>query len=79
MARIPLVTEFESRGVDRAIKDFKKLETTGQKVGYGLKKAFVPATAALGALTVAAGASLKMAAEDAAAAGAAPAEEVAHG
>jgi hypothetical protein len=66
MARIPLVTEFESRGVDRAIKEFKKLETTGAKAGYALKKAFVPATAALGALTVAAGASLKMAAADAA-------------
>ena len=66
MARIPLVTEFESRGLDRAIKEFKKLETTGQKIGYGLQKAFLPATAALGGLAAAAGVSVKAAAEDAA-------------
>ena len=66
MARIPLVTEFESRGLDRAIKEFKNLDTTAKKVGAGLKKAFVPATAALGGLTAAAGLSLKAAAEDAA-------------
>lgn len=54
MARIPLVTEFESRGLDRAIKEFKKLETTGQKVGYGLKKAFLPAAGALAGLAAAA-------------------------
>lgn len=66
MARIPLVTEFESKGLDRAIKEFKNLDTTAKKVGAGLKKAFVPATAALGGLTAAAGLSLKAAAEDAA-------------
>jgi archaellum component FlaC len=54
MARIPLVTEFESRGLDRAITEFKKLETTGQKVGYGLKKAFLPAAGALAGLAAAA-------------------------
>jgi len=66
VARIPLVTEFESKGLDRAIKEFKNLDTTAKKVGAGLKKAFVPATAALGGLTAAAGLSLKAAAEDAA-------------
>ena len=66
MARIPLVTEFESRGLDRAIKEFKKLEGVGAKVGYGLKKAFLPATAALGGLAAAAGVSVAAAAEDAA-------------
>ena len=64
MARIPLVTEFESRGIDRAVKEFKRLEKTSQKVGFALKKAFLPATAALGGLTAAAGLSLKAAAED---------------
>ncbi len=66
MARIPLVTEFESKGLDRAITEFKNLDTTAKKVGAGLKKAFLPATAALGGLTAAAGLSLKAAAEDAA-------------
>jgi hypothetical protein len=64
MARIPLVTEFEGKGVDRAIKEFKRLETTGQKAGFALKKAFVPATAALAGLTAAAGLSVKAAVED---------------
>jgi len=66
MARIPLVSEFKPQGIDKAIKEFKKLETTGQKVGFALEKAFLPAAAALGALTVAAGASVKAAVEDAA-------------
>jgi exosortase/archaeosortase len=66
MARIPLVSEFKPQGIDKAIKEFKKLETTGQKVGFALQKAFLPAAAALGALTVAAGASVKAAVEDAA-------------
>jgi len=64
MARIPLVTEFEAKGLDRAIKEFKKLEGAGAKAGYALKQAFVPATAALAALTAAAGLSLKAATED---------------
>jgi hypothetical protein len=66
MARIPLVSEFKPQGIDKAIREFKKLETTGQKVGFALQKAFLPAAAALGALTVAAGASVKAAVEDAA-------------
>jgi len=64
MARIPLVTEFEGRGLDRAIKEFKKLEGAGAKAGYALKQAFVPATAALAGLTAAAGLSVKAAIED---------------
>lgn len=64
MARIPLVTEFEGKGIDRAIKEFKRLETTGQKASFALKKALVPATAALAGLTAAAGLSLKAAVED---------------
>lgn len=47
MARIPIVSEFKPQGIDKAIKEFKKLETTGQKIGFGLKKAFLPAAAAL--------------------------------
>ena len=65
MARIPLVTEFEGKGLDRAIKEFQKLETTGAKAAHALKAALVPATAALAGLTAAAGLSLKAAAEDA--------------
>jgi archaellum component FlaC len=64
MARIPLVTEFEGKGLDRAIKEFKKLEGAGAKAGHLLKSAFVPATAALAGLTAAAGLSVKAAIED---------------
>jgi len=54
MARIPLVSEFKPQGIDKAIREFKKLETTGQKIGFGLKKAFLPATAAVAGLAAAA-------------------------
>ena len=64
MARIPLVTEFEAKGLDRAIKEFQKLEGAGAKAGYALKQAFLPATAALAGLTAAAGLSVKAAIED---------------
>lgn len=51
---LPIITEFNGQGIDRAIAEFKKLETTSEKVGFVMKKAFLPATAALGALTAAA-------------------------
>lgn len=54
MARIPLVTEFKPKGIDAAIREFKRLETTGQKFSFAMKKAFVPATAGLAALGAAA-------------------------
>jgi uncharacterized coiled-coil DUF342 family protein len=54
MARIPLVTEFKPKGIDHAIREFKRLETTGQKFSFAMKKAFLPATAALAGLGAAA-------------------------
>lgn len=62
---VPIVSEWEPTGLKKAVKDFEKLETTGQKVGFALEKAFLPATAAVAGLTAAAGLSLKAAAEDA--------------
>jgi hypothetical protein len=61
MARIPLVSEFKPEGIDKAIKEFQKLETTGQKVGLALEKAFLPAVAAVGALAAGAVLSAKAA------------------
>jgi hypothetical protein len=43
--RIPILSEFKPQGIDKAIKEFQKLETTTQKIGFGLQKAFVPALA----------------------------------
>jgi hypothetical protein len=47
---IPIVSEFKSTGIDKAKKEFQSLEGAGQKTGYVLKKAFLPATAAVGAM-----------------------------
>jgi hypothetical protein len=48
--RIPIVTEFNGKGIQKAIKQFKDLETNGEKAQFALRKAAIPATAALGAL-----------------------------
>jgi len=64
--KVPILSEWNPKGLDKAKADFQKLEKTSEKVGFAMKKAFLPATAALGALTTAAGASLKAAVEDAA-------------
>ena len=55
---IPLITEFKDTGIKQAMKEFKDLETTGEKAQFALKKAALPAIAALGALAVAAGKAL---------------------
>lgn len=48
--RIPLVSDWNPKGVNQAKRDFAKLETAGQKFAFGMKKAFVPAVAGLAAL-----------------------------
>jgi hypothetical protein len=64
---VPIVSEFDGKGVSRAIKEFEQLETTGQKAQFALEKAALPAAAAMGALAVGIGAATLAAAEDAAA------------
>jgi ElaB/YqjD/DUF883 family membrane-anchored ribosome-binding protein len=64
---IPILTDFDGRGIDRGIKQFGHLETKGQKAGFLIKKAALPAAAALAGLGAAAFVSAKAAAEDAAA------------
>ena len=61
---IPIVSEFVDTGVKKAIKEFKQLETTSEKAQFAIKKAAIPAAAALGALTVAMGDAVKAAMED---------------
>ena len=60
---IPIITDFNSKGIDRAIAEFKKLETTGEKAGFIMKKALLPATAALAGLTAAAIPAIKAASD----------------
>jgi hypothetical protein len=61
---LPIVSEFDGRGVKRAIKQFQQLETTGEKAQFAIKKAAVPAAAALAGLAVAIGGATKAAMED---------------
>jgi hypothetical protein len=64
---IPIISEFDGKGVSRAIEEFKSLETVGQKASFALKKAAIPAAAAIGGLAVALGGATKAAMEDQAA------------
>ena len=47
---IPIITDFNSRGIDSATRQFQKLETTGKKAGFAVRKAALPAGIALVAL-----------------------------
>ena len=62
--KVPIISEFQPKGIEKAVKEFQRLDTAGAKAGYALKQAFVPATAALAGLTAAAGLSVKAAIED---------------
>jgi hypothetical protein len=52
---IPIVSEFNPKGIDKALREFQKLETAGQKAQFAIGKAAVPAAAALGVLVNVAG------------------------
>jgi len=64
---IPLITEFKDVGIKQALKEFRKLETAGEKAQFAIKKAAIPAAAALGAVVAVIGASVMAAVEDEAA------------
>jgi len=61
---IPIISEFQDAGVKKAVQEFKQLEGAGKKAQYAIKKAAVPAAAALGGLAVALGDAVKGAMED---------------
>jgi hypothetical protein len=64
---IPIISEFNSKGIDKAIKEFKSLETVGQKAQFAIKKAALPAAAALAGVGAALYSATQGAIEDAAA------------
>ena len=64
---IPIISSLDTKGFDKAKKEFAQLDGVGAKSAYALKKAALPATAAIGALGVAAFDAAKGAMEDAAA------------
>ena len=61
---IPIISEFDGKGINKAIAQFKQLETTGEKAQFAIKKAAVPAAAALGGLAIALGDATRAAMED---------------
>jgi|694.fasta_scaffold11889_10 hypothetical protein len=65
--RIPIISDFDSKGLEKAVKQFEQLETKGEKAQFALEKAAAPAGVALLALGGAAAFATKAAIEDAAA------------
>jgi hypothetical protein len=61
---IPIVSEFDGKGLSRAIKEFQQLEGAGEKAQFALKKAAIPAAAALAGVAVAVTDMTKAAIED---------------
>lgn len=65
--RIPIISDFDSKGIEKAVKQFEQLKTTGEKAQFGLEKAAKPAGVALLGLAAAAGFATNAAIQDAAA------------
>jgi len=61
---IPIVTEFDGKGLSKAMAEFKQLEGAGAKSAFALKKAMLPAIGVLGGLATGLGLATKSAAED---------------
>ena len=61
---IPIVTEFDGKGLKKAIAEFNQLEGAGAKSAFALKKAMLPAVAVLGGLATGLGLATKAAVED---------------
>ena len=61
---IPIISEFDGSGIQRAVAEFKQLEGAGKKAQFAIKKAAVPAGLALAGLAVALGDATKGAIED---------------
>lgn len=64
---IPILTDFNGSGIEKATRKFKELEGVGAKAHHALRLAAIPAAAALGAVSIAAVDAVKSAAEDEAA------------
>jgi hypothetical protein len=60
-----VLSEFDGKGVQKAIKEFKSLEGSAAKTGFVIKKAAVPAAAAVAGLAAGLGAATMAAIEDA--------------
>ena len=63
---LPIISEYDPKGAKRAIAQFKQLETFGEKANFAIKKAALPAAAAVAGLGVALVGATQAAMEDAA-------------
>ena len=61
---IPIVTEFDGKGLKKAMAEFQQLEGAGAKSAFALKKAMLPAIGVLGGLATGLGLATKAAVED---------------
>ena len=61
---IPIISQFDGTGIQKAVAQFKDLEGAGKKAQFAIKKAAVPAGLALASLAVALGDAAKGAMED---------------
>lgn len=61
---INIVTGFDGGGIEKALKEFNKLETTAERTKFAIQKAALPAAVALAGIAAAAGLATKAAIED---------------
>ena len=61
---IPIISEFDAKGTQKAIAEFKSLEGVSKKAQFAIKKAAVPAAAAIAGLAVVLGDATQAAMED---------------
>ena len=64
---IPIISSLDAKGFDKATREFKTLATTSERSGFLIKKAALPAAAALAGIGAAAFSATKAAIEDQAA------------
>ena len=61
---INIISDFDTKGISKAIQEFSRLESASEKAQFALKKAALPAAAALAGIATAAGFAVKAAIED---------------
>ena len=61
---LPIVSEFDAKGTQRAVKEFQKLEGASAKASFAMKKAALPAAAAIAGIGFALVGATKAAMED---------------
>jgi len=61
---LPIISEFDAKGTSRAFKEFQKLEGASAKASFAMKKAALPAAAAIAGIGFALAGATKAAMED---------------